>query len=224
VASRYVLTVKGQPGELLHAAFDDVDVSGAPGVTVLSAELDRAGLHGLLDRIAELGLELLDVRLVADTSSDITPTDVVPTTRRTGMTIGPVEYIIVGFPGNEFTGDIAPALANLIDNKTIRILDLLFIGKDADGDVVAFEYDELEGVSAFSELDGEAGGVISEADIEYAASALAPGSSAALLVWEDLWATEFADALRGSGGVLLEGGRIPHDLAEAALTDLPAAV
>jgi len=140
------------------------------------------------------------------------------------MTIGPVEYIIVGFPGNEFTGAIAPALANLIDNKTIRILDLMFIGKDADGNVVAFEFDELNGVAAFAELEGEAGGVISEADIEYAGSALEPNSSAALLLWEDVWATEFANALRDSGGVLLEGGRIPHDLVEAALTDLPAAV
>jgi hypothetical protein len=67
VPSHYVLTVKGQPGELLQAAFDDVAVSSGPGVTVLSAELDRAGLHGLLERIAELGLDLLDVRLVADT-------------------------------------------------------------------------------------------------------------------------------------------------------------
>src|SRR4051794_16329467 len=140
------------------------------------------------------------------------------------MTIGPVEYIIVGFPGNHFTGAIAPALGNLIDSKTIRVLDLVFIGKDADGDVVAFEFDELEGLAAFAELDGEAGGVIGQADIEYAASALEPNSSAALLVWEDLWATEFADALRDSGGILVEGGRIPHALAEAALTDLPAAV
>jgi hypothetical protein len=140
------------------------------------------------------------------------------------MTVGPLEYIIVGFPGNEFTGGIVPALNKLIDSKTIRILDLMFIGKDADGDVLAFEFDELDGLSAFAELDGEAGGVIGEADIAYAASALEPNSSAALLVWEDVWATEFADALRDSGGVLLEGGRIPHHLAEAVLTDLPAAV
>ena len=140
------------------------------------------------------------------------------------MTVGPVEYIIVGFPDNDFKGEIAPALAHLIDNKTIRILDLVFIGKGTDGKVVAFEYDELDGIAAYAELDGEAGGVIGEADIEYAGAALAPNSSAALLVWEDVWAAEFADAVRDSGGVLLEGGRIPHDLVEAALTDLPAAV
>jgi hypothetical protein len=140
------------------------------------------------------------------------------------MMIGPVEYIIVGFPGNDFTGAIAPALANLIDNKTIRILDLLFIGKDAEGSVLAFEFDELDGLSAFAALEGETGGIISDADIAHAAAGLEPNSSAALLVWEDVWATEFADAIRDSGGVLIEGGRIPHDLVEAIFAELPAAV
>jgi hypothetical protein len=77
--AHYVLTVKGEPGELLRAAFDDVAVSSGPGVTVLSAELDRPGLHGLLDRIAELGLELLDLRLVAETARSESPaSEVVP--------------------------------------------------------------------------------------------------------------------------------------------------
>jgi hypothetical protein len=73
VPSHYVLTLKGQPGELLRAAFDDVDVSSAPGVTVLSAELDQSGLHGLLDRIEDLGLELLDMRLVTDSRASDVP-------------------------------------------------------------------------------------------------------------------------------------------------------
>jgi hypothetical protein len=66
VPTHYVLTVKGQPGEVLRAAFEDVVVSSAPGVTILSAELDQAGLHGLLGRIEDLGLELLDMRLVSE--------------------------------------------------------------------------------------------------------------------------------------------------------------
>jgi hypothetical protein len=140
------------------------------------------------------------------------------------MTIGPVEYIIVGFPGNDFTGDIAPALANLIDNKMIRILDLLFIGKDPDGNVLAFEFDELDALASYTTLDGEAGGIISEADIAHAAAALEPNSSAAVLVWEDLWATEFTDAVRASGGVLVEGARIPHNIVEAVFAELPAVV
>jgi hypothetical protein len=140
------------------------------------------------------------------------------------MTIGPVEYIILGFPGNEFTGEVAPALAKLIDSKTIRILDLVFVAKGADGDVVAFEFDELDELGAFGELEGEVGGIIAPDDVAHAAASLEPNSSAALLIWEDLWASEFANAVRDSGGVLLEGGRIPHDLIEVAFADLPAAI
>jgi uncharacterized protein DUF6325 len=140
------------------------------------------------------------------------------------MTIGPVEYIIVGFPGNQFTGEIAPALADLIENKTIRILDLVFIAKDADGDVLAFEFDQHEGLAAFAQLQGDIGGVISNDDIAYASAMLEPNNSAALLVWEDVWATPFAEAVRKSGGVLIEGSRIPHEIAEAVFAELPSAV
>jgi hypothetical protein len=133
------------------------------------------------------------------------------------MTIGPVEYLVLGFPGNQFTGAIAPALADLSTNGTIRILDLVFIAKDDDGNVVAVELEDHDEAEAFAGLDGEIGGLVSEEDIEHAAEGLEPGSSAALLIWEDTWAAPLADALRESGGVLLEGGRIPHDLIEVAL-------
>jgi uncharacterized membrane protein len=140
------------------------------------------------------------------------------------MTIGPVEYIIVGFPGNKFTGEIAPELIALVESGTVRILDLIFIGKDDDGEVLAFEIDELEGLGAFDDLEGEVGGLIGPKDIEFVASKLQPGSSAALLLWEDLWAGRFAQAVRDSGGVLLEGARIPHEIIEPAITALPQAV
>jgi hypothetical protein len=134
-------------------------------------------------------------------------------------TIGPVEYMILGFPGNQFNGDIAPELANLIESGTIRIIDLVFMTKDADGEVAAFEYDQHDGLKGFAALDGEVGGIIGEEDIAYAADGLEPNTSAALLIWEDTWAAPLVDALRGSGGVLLEGSRIPHDLIEAALSE-----
>ena len=140
------------------------------------------------------------------------------------MTIGPVEYIIVGFPGNKFSGEIAPELVALVESGTVRILDLIFIGKDADGSVVAFEIDELDAVAGFDRLDGDVGGLISPADIEYAAAALEPNSSAALLIWEDVWATRFAEAVRSANGIVLEGARIPHELIAPALADLAAAV
>src|SRR5277367_3177654 len=140
------------------------------------------------------------------------------------MTIGPVEYIIVGFPGNEFKGEIAPELMALVEAGTIRILDLIFIGKDVDGSVVAFEIDELDALAGFGGLDGEVGGLIGPEDIEFAAGQLEPNSSAALLIWEDLWAAPFAAAVRNSGGVLLDVARIPHELIEPALAGLPPAV
>jgi hypothetical protein len=136
------------------------------------------------------------------------------------MGVGPVEYIVVGFPGNRFNGDIAPELAKLIDNETIRVLDLLFIGKDSSGEVTSFEFDQLDELAPFADLEGEVGGVLGEEDIEYVAANLEPGTSAALLVWEDRWAAPFADAVRESGGVLLEGGRVPYDLVQEALTSI----
>ncbi len=139
------------------------------------------------------------------------------------MAIGPVEYIIVGFPGNQFNGEIAPELGKLVESGTIRILDLVFILKDEAGEVRAMEYEDHEDVALFNALEGEVGGLISAEDIEYAATEMEPGSSAALLIWEDLWAAPFVAAMRASGGVLIEGSRVPHDLIEAAELALAAA-
>jgi Family of unknown function (DUF6325) len=133
------------------------------------------------------------------------------------MAVGPVEYMIVVFPGNRFTGEIAPELARLVDSETVRLLDLVFITKDADGGVVAIEFDETDELESFSTIEGEVGGLIAAEDIEHAGSMLEPNSSAALLVWEDLWAAPLAEAIRGSGGFVIEGSRIPHELMEQAL-------
>src|SRR5215213_1644114 len=139
------------------------------------------------------------------------------------MSIGPVEYIVVEFPGNQFTGEIVPELASLVDRRLIRIIDLVFIGKTEAGEVVAMEVDEDEGLAVYTTLDGDVGGFIGEEDIRHAAAGIEPGSSAALLVWEDVWATPLAEAIRRAGGVLVEGSRIPHDLVEAAEAALDAA-
>ena len=139
------------------------------------------------------------------------------------MALGPVEYIILGFPGNQFNGEIAPELAKLVDSGTIRLLDLVFISKDSDGDVAVIELEDHHDVALFEMLDGEVGGLISDEDVAYAAAELVPNSSAALLIWEDVWATPFVEALRASGAVLIEGSRIPHDLIEAAEIELAKA-
>ena len=139
------------------------------------------------------------------------------------MAVGPVEYIVVGFPGNKFNGEIIPELSALVNKGLVRILDLVFIGKEANGDVVAFEIDEMEGLAGLGDLEGESGGLISQEDIEYAAAALEPNSSAGLLIWEDLWAAPFAEAIRDSGGVLLEGARIPAEMIGPMIENLPPA-
>jgi hypothetical protein len=139
------------------------------------------------------------------------------------VNIGPVEYILIGFPGNKFTGEIVPALDRLIKSETIRIIDLVFVSKDAEGDVTALEFDQLDEFAPFAALQGEVGGLLNEEDVAHAGTALEPNSSAALIVWEDTWATEFAEAVRHANGVVLEGARIPHDLVEQAFAELTGA-
>jgi hypothetical protein len=138
--------------------------------------------------------------------------------------LGPVEYIILGFPGNQFTGEIVPALVKLMESGTVRVIDLVFIMKDADGNVITREYEDLDLMEPLSHLQGEIGGLVNQEDIEYAAESLEPNSSAALLVWEDTWATEFAEAVRKANGEVLEGARIPAELIEAAMAEAAAAV
>ena len=131
--------------------------------------------------------------------------------------IAPVEYLIVGFPGNQFNGDIAPALIELVESGAVRILDLIFITKDAEGNVTAFEYDELDSLLPLEAVAQESMGLLNDEDVELAAETLEPNSSAAFLVWEDLWAARFANAVRESGGVVIAGERIPHPIVEAAI-------
>jgi hypothetical protein len=136
------------------------------------------------------------------------------------MSFGPIEYLIVGFPGNKFKGEIVPALAELVESNTIRILDLVLIAKDEEGNVAAVELAELDpedeaaGLSDISEVDA---GLLNEDDIQLAADSLENNTSAGLLVFENVWATRLAEALRNADGRLLANERIPHDVVEAAL-------
>ena len=123
--------------------------------------------------------------------------------------LGPVEILFVAFPGNQFTGEIAPALQALVDAGTIRIIDLVFVAKDADGNAVGIEIEELDEESrgSFNALVTELEGLISEEDIADLAEGLEPNSSAGILLFEHTWAIPFRDALVNSGGELL--ARIP---------------
>lgn len=127
----------------------------------------------------------------------------------------PLEYVIIGFPENNFRGEIAEELAKLVDGGIIRLVDVVFVTRGLDGTVVAVEVDEDERLSAFLAIDGEIGGVISQDDIEHAAAAIVDGSSVLLIMWEDAWAAPVVDAIARAGGELIEGARIPADLAAA---------
>jgi hypothetical protein len=111
-------------------------------------------------------------------------------------------------------------MRQLVDSGTIRIIDLLFISKDVDGNVEAFEFEDHPDLAAYGEFSEALDGLLNDEDIEMAAEVLEPNSSAAFIVWEDLWAKDFADAVRGSGGVILAGERIPHAIVTDAMAQL----
>jgi hypothetical protein len=125
--------------------------------------------------------------------------------------LGPVDYLVVEFPGSNFNGEILPELAALVDSGTVRVLDLVLIKKQEDGTFEGFEFDDIESGSLgeLRELERELADLLSEDDIVAVADALDPGSTAALLVYENSWAAPFAAAVRRSGGQLVANGRIP---------------
>ena len=132
--------------------------------------------------------------------------------------LGPVDYLIVAFPGDQFRGEIGPALGRLVDDGTIRIIDIAFASKDAEGNVSALELTELdpEAQRGLENLGIEVTGLLNEDDLMAAAEELDPDSSAALLVWENLWARDVAQAMRDAGGELFDFGRLPHDVVQGA--------
>ena len=139
------------------------------------------------------------------------------------MAAVPIEYLVVAFPDGNISDEIAPELADLVDKKVIRILDIVFITKDASGEVNFLEFDELESLAGFAEIDGEVGGLIGSDDLDFVASEIDPGCAAAVLLMEDLWAASFSSALDRSGGVLMEGALIPQDLLNAEIAELATA-
>jgi len=132
--------------------------------------------------------------------------------------IGPVDYAIVAFPGNKFRGEIAPAIADLVDDGTIRIIDIAFVGKDDDGNTVAMELTELDPdvQEGLEKLGIEVGGLFPEEDLVDIAESLEPNTSAALLLWENVWARNVAQAMRDAGGVLVAFERLPHEAVQEA--------
>jgi hypothetical protein len=133
--------------------------------------------------------------------------------------LGPVDWIVVEFPGSKFTGEIAPILKDYVDRGLIRILDLLILKKDDDGNLEAFETADLDDseIGELRSYEAELAMLLSEQDVADLAQTIEPGSTAAVLVWENRWAAPFGAAVRHAGGQLAASGRIPVQAVIAAI-------
>ena len=132
--------------------------------------------------------------------------------------MGPIDYLLVEWPGRQPNGEVAPHLVDLVDRGLIRILDLLFVAKDEEGSVTALNIADVGGdVAELSVFEGASSGLLGDEDVEQAGGVLEPGTSAALLVFENSWAAPFVGAVRRSGGELVASGRIPAEDVLAAL-------
>jgi hypothetical protein len=126
-------------------------------------------------------------------------------------TLGPVDYLIVEFPAgaSNFTGEMAKELLALVDAGTIRVIDVLILTKNEDGSVDAMELSDIEELGPLQAVEAQLAELLAAEDVEYLAAAMDPGSTAGVLIWENLWAAPFASAARRSGGQLIANGRIP---------------
>jgi Family of unknown function (DUF6325) len=139
--------------------------------------------------------------------------------------MGPISYLIVEFPGNKMTGEGLPILVDLVERGLIRILDFLFVTRDADGSLSAIELQDLDldGDIDVAVFEGVSSGLLDEGDLSDAASVIEPGSSAGILLFENRWARSFTQALRRGGAELVAAGYIPRDALEASLDAAEAA-
>jgi hypothetical protein len=135
--------------------------------------------------------------------------------------LGPVDWIVVEFPGSRFHGEIAPAVADLVDRGIVRVLDLVMVRKDDEGSVEACEIADLNDseIGQLRSYEAQLAMLLSENDVAAIAEAVEPGSSAAVLVWENCWAAPFEAAVRHSGGQLVASGQIPTQALLAALEE-----
>jgi hypothetical protein len=125
--------------------------------------------------------------------------------------LGPVDYLVVEFPAgaSSFTGEMAAELVALVDSGTIRLIDVLILIKDEDGSVEAMELSDIADLGPLEAIETELAELLAADDVENLAAAMEPGTTAGVLIWENLWAAPFASAARRSGGQLIANGRIP---------------
>jgi uncharacterized membrane protein len=141
------------------------------------------------------------------------------------MAIGPIELLVVKFPGNQFKGEIAPALQELVESGTIRVIDLIFAIKDEEGTLAVLELNALgdERLAVFEPEPSELKGSLTEDDARSLTGGLENNSSAAILLFENTWATKFADALRNANGQLILSERVPRAVIDELIAELAAA-
>ncbi|MBI0583445.1 MAG: hypothetical protein ISF22_04375 [Methanomassiliicoccus sp.] len=137
-------------------------------------------------------------------------------TQQKQRVMGPVDFLVVRFPENRFTGKIAPEIRKLEDSGIVRVIDLVFIRKDQEGNVESFEISDLGGEdeNAFQTFSGKVGEWLSQEDIESIGSELPDNSSAGAILFENLWAVNLKEAMLDSGGELVAQGRVSPDLIE----------
>jgi Family of unknown function (DUF6325) len=219
----YEVTFAGEAGDVVLAEFDDCEVSVGPGATTLRLEIpDQGALYGLLHRIASFGLELIDVSVVAPPAdvrhedskcrqAQFSPAKGTIMTEVSLDELGPVDYLVVEFPAgaSSFTGEMAAELRALADSGTIRVIDVLILTKGTDGTVEAAELSDIAELGDLQAIEAELAELLAADDVDHLAAAMEPGSTAGVLIWENLWAAPFASAVRRSGGQLIANGRIP---------------
>ncbi|MDI2126517.1 DUF6325 family protein [Yinghuangia seranimata] len=146
-------------------------------------------------------------------------------TETPGAEMGPVDYLVVEFPGSKLTGEGLPILLDLVDAGIIRILDLVFVARGTDGSIAAVEIADLDadGQLDLAVFEGASSGLIGDDELNEAGAVLEPGSSAAILLYENAWAAPFVAALRRADARLVASGRIPHDELVGALDAIEAA-
>ena len=132
------------------------------------------------------------------------------------MSVGPIELIAIKFPGNKFSGEIVPALAELIEQNTIRVIDIIFVRKGEDGVVDVIEISELDDhtYATYEAVIADVGGMLGEEDAQQFSGLLEANSSAAVMVFENVWATRFVEAVRNANGEVLFNERIPRAVIE----------
>jgi hypothetical protein len=125
--------------------------------------------------------------------------------------LGPVDYLVVEFPAgaSNFTGEMAAELVALVESGTIRVIDILILTKNEDGSIDAMELSDIEELGPLQQIEAELAELLAADDVAHLAAAIEPGSTAGVLIWENVWAAPFASAARRSGGQLIANGRIP---------------